>query len=440
MTAVAVHEDVRAIGTDAKWCMREGCGRLMARRTRRRICDVCIAHDEALKCCRDCGGKRTGLLFCASCAERRLVERDRTGARAPKPCERCGGAKEVGHGCCRYCLACKAAREEEHHRRTHCHHCGAEKSPGHGRKLCDACHAETVALQPCHVCGERKEKVHGSRVCLDCEEVAKWRTQQRRRARRGLGRKPCRRCLRPKGPGVCRIYCDACIAARAREEKAPRTCNKCHDRPVTTPLAKYCEPCREEGRKRRREASTESARRRRARPGYKEPKRRPKSKTHRSDPRLPSRPLADAITRLIERERRDNPVMSDMGSGGGGVNSNQMIVIERLFREYEAGVRAYTGWRAGERMTVSVAEADYVLMCAGWEWWDVWNEESVRRWRLRAQRVTHRPRTASKKAYRHVHETQFVGDLGPDLVELGRIADVFAGKRGVAAWPVAMAA
>jgi hypothetical protein len=141
--------------------------------------------------------------------------------------------------------------------------------------------------------------------------------------------------------------------------------------------------------------------------------------------RLPAYQLAVAIDRLIDLERRGNPYFE--GDQVGSQDSNQVVVLERLFPHvsHAASQRSLSAWRRGERETVDVCEADAILVNSPWLWWDVWNADTVRRYRWSLDRGVFKPRYPGAPPYFARLGRRFLGDLGTDWVELARIETVF---------------
>lgn len=105
-----------------------------------------------------------------------------------------------------------------------------------------------------------------------------------------------------------------------------------------------------------------------------------------AEPKIPARPLGEALDRLGERWRLcvvdpDNP----------GTLHGLALVCQ------QAGIwdrRAY-GWRTGERRRVRVFDADDVITRLDLLWFDVYNEDTVRNWMFEA--VSYQP---TKKGHR----------------------------------------
>jgi hypothetical protein len=144
--------------------------------------------------------------------------------------------------------------------------------------------------------------------------------------------------------------------------------------------------------------------------------------------RVPARQLATVIDRLIELERRQHSNPDHLNDETGP------IVLERVLPGFsqEAAQRALYAWRNGERERVAFDTADLVLTAGGWFWWEVWNEDTVRRyrWRFELCRVRRKKNHSTGKVYVNLVRTRIwhSGDLGPDYAELARIEALFTGS------------
>ncbi len=125
--------------------------------------------------------------------------------------------------------------------------------------------------------------------------------------------------------------------------------------------------------------------------------------------RVPARQLATACDEYVARE----------------VRLGNEDALGRLFAHMtvEAGQRALYAWRSGERVSVSLDEADAVLVALGLLWWDVWNEDTVRLWEYTFVRKRW---SRSRKRWERTRSWT-VGDRGPDLEELERVRVAFEG-------------
>jgi hypothetical protein len=86
-----------------------------------------------------------------------------------------------------------------------------------------------------------------------------------------------------------------------------------------------------------------------------------------SFPALPSKPLADAIDRMIVRRR--NPFAIPSRDKNGRVRD---VERESVCRLLHVSARTLGRWKTGEIPTVSFDFADRVLRDADWLWFDVW--------------------------------------------------------------------
>jgi hypothetical protein len=134
-------------------------------------------------------------------------------------------------------------------------------------------------------------------------------------------------------------------------------------------------------------------------------------------PTLPGLPLAAAVERMVRRavmaENGPGPVEDRERSGWGDETCRQLGISPRAFFR----------WRRG--LNVELGPADAVLTRSGLNWWDVWNEDTVRRPVLT---VVVAKRSRKKKTGRLYWETTHrlpYGDQGPDFEVLARVAAVF---------------
>ena len=122
---------------------------------------------------------------------------------------------------------------------------------------------------------------------------------------------------------------------------------------------------------------------------------------------LPSAQLAAAIDRRASRS--DLPAVCELA----GVHERQV-----------------TRWRRQEQPDIPAAVADQVLVGLDLLWWDVWNENTVRKPAIvvrtysRKQKVSH----GQRKPFRQCTRTIPYGDLGPDVATLDEIGRVFTGE------------
>lgn len=143
------------------------------------------------------------------------------------------------------------------------------------------------------------------------------------------------------------------------------------------------------------------------------------------DARLPALQLARAMDAHIRRKEAGNLWdalpwgMSSLDRSGGLTE----LCCER------AGIspRLLHRWRTGDTQRTTLATADGVLIEMGRHWWDVWNEETVRRPLLRVLHYEVRPRRKSRQLHlRQVSWTDY-GDAGPDHEVLAEVREVFEG-------------
>jgi hypothetical protein len=371
--------------------------------------------------------------------------------RNPKPCHGCGGRKEPGLGRgVMYCAACRQLREEGLLPKL-CR-CGASKPVGRGRRLCDACRdaERPPRLSPCRSCGGTEGKQPNRQYCDDCKALREWREKQRKHAIwETQRRKRCQRCGGPKGPGARRRLCDKCRAAKL----PPFKCGGCGRRNIMDSFARRCDECKatvvvELRRKRHREYQrrraaalvaagvpmpartyTPEQRRRQAEAARMQhwlratsEGRQPRRVINGTDvgrradlPRFPGRPLAVAIDHIRAGVEIYGTRMTD--------ETDRFMVS--FFERIGVSERAVTAWRTGERHA-SWDAADKVLVALDLQWWDVWNEDTVRTPAVVVrERIPHRKKGC---VYWETRRLIPYGDLGPDEAELRRIAHDFAGE------------
>jgi hypothetical protein len=90
-------------------------------------------------------------------------------------------------------------------------------------------------------------------------------------------------------------------------------------------------------------------------------------------------------------------------------------------------------WRIQERETVQFDTADKILCGLGLHFWDVWNEQTTRKWALTVR--VYRPpnkwspdKRAKRPRGRESVRAYFYGDLGPDLEAIARAELAFTGE------------
>jgi hypothetical protein len=122
---------------------------------------------------------------------------------------------------------------------------------------------------------------------------------------------------------------------------------------------------------------------------------------------VPTKPLAEAILHWIQRIGYSEPVAFD----------EVLHLSPRLLFH----------WRTGSKATVDFARADQLLLAMDRLYFDVYNEDTVRKPVIRAVVYRSRNKTVHNKVYR-IRERIAVcdyGDVGPDYAELERIRRVF---------------
>lgn len=347
-----------------------------------------------------------------------------------------------------------------------CRGCGGPKPKGRGVVLCDDCRATrrkkwkqgTWAPSPCRECGDPKPKGPGRQLCDDCRELVEWKRERKAAAKAAVTRQPCKDCGKPKGPGK-RLLCDAC-----REAREYRTCLRCHQPkirrgPTQEKLCDDCKPLRDadvrayqrERKRLYRQDPAKAARMKEANRRWREkvgstPAGRqqlnevsrmdyrirqlrngktlhavadaPKAVNVQSRTVLPGRPLAAAIHRLAASM---DPVE------GTSADDGYSAVVERAGKD----PRAVSAWGTGER-NVGLDIADEVLINLDLCWWEVWNEDTLRRPVVEARSYVFPLRArhnGGKKPTRTLQRTRLYGDLGPDLDELRRVERLMTGQQ-----------
>lgn len=243
-------------------------------------------------------------------------------------------------------------------RRQGCQRCGEPKPSGRGRLLCDVCRAGAKdrrrvrhreyydnLRQTCEGCGGEKPKGRGRRLCGDCADLGQWKITAKERAANLKKRKPCERCRRAKGPGSGRRYCQQC----RKELEVLRTpkCKRCLVRPVArdiSPHAKLCVTCRPIMVVPTEEATVI-----------------PK--------RVPSWPLATLLLRWVAQYQQEHGDQVTLGTGG----RRGTDPLESLGTQ----ARRLYSWINGESTTAQVDTVREILDRSAWNWWDVYNEDTV---------------------------------------------------------------
>lgn len=328
------------------------------------------------KPCVGCGGvkpKGRGLRYCEAC-ERKPVRVGQT------PCHGCGST-ENKRPMTHYCDECKALREwryktrrraGQRQNRKPCEHCGGRKGPGHGQRLCAACHEKLLTLPPCRVCKREPVRALRMRLCAECKEksVERKRQASARNARERYAADPQK------------------FVRRATESARRRKLDPAY-------RAEYAEKRRLRYRLRQQAKGRQI---RQVRPRGAPPQA--------IKAWLPGRPLAQVIDGLAE----------DVGL----CTVCEVAGIEE---------RSVTAWRRGER-SVSMEVADTVLTRLDLLWWEVWSEGSVRvplfevnvfAWQMKSLRGR---RVRTRVRLRCVP----YGDLGPDEQKLREVEGLMTGE------------
>ena len=136
---------------------------------------------------------------------------------------------------------------------------------------------------------------------------------------------------------------------------------------------------------------------------------------------LPSHQLAAAIDRMIlkadtPRVIFSGPVTNKLYSSGPGIRAG-LGLNERI----------HYGWRNGDRPTLGIDRADEILTRAGLFWWDVWNEDTVRRPVLTVTTYVRQTKMSRGRPYgcRATKRVVRYGDQGTDWTELRRIQELW---------------
>lgn len=231
-------------------------------------------------------------------------------------CKRCGEPKAPGMGV-RYCSSCKIIAEREANDR--------ERVRARNR-------ARTSEHRPCKDCGEQREPTQGT-YCVRCTVKNH--------------RRPCKGCetalVRPKTGA----YCGTCKEARRTGVKP---------QPVPVVSQRDLDIACIDARLKEELAGVELTLADRS--------------VGKEIPPLPAKPLAACIDRAVLRASRTlyNPEVKDAATGG----------VDRVCDAIGIAGRTLFAWRTGERKVVEFDKADSILQAAGWLWWDVWNERTVR--------------------------------------------------------------
>jgi hypothetical protein len=142
-------------------------------------------------------------------------------------------------------------------------------------------------------------------------------------------------------------------------------------------------------------------------------------------PKLPSRPLVFYIGALIEREQRRRIMAGDTKVPGmrDGVQP-----VEGVCKELGVDPRTWTRWRRGASTTVQWEQIDNILTRGEALWFDLFNEETVRKPKFLIEVVGYRNRKNGRGKItlgREIKRTFYIGDDGTDYDELNRIRELF---------------
>jgi hypothetical protein len=132
---------------------------------------------------------------------------------------------------------------------------------------------------------------------------------------------------------------------------------------------------------------------------------------------LPGAPLAAAFERALIRLR--NPYAAGESA------------VDQLFEQCGLQPRQIYAWRVGERRP-TLDPADRALIALDLLWWDVWNEDTVRRPVIEVRSYKFRDKRGhdgGRKPTRCIAARTPYGDLGPDWDELARIERLMTGQQ-----------
>lgn len=138
--------------------------------------------------------------------------------------------------------------------------------------------------------------------------------------------------------------------------------------------------------------------------------------------RVPSLPLVREIERAIDLQSKGDP-------GGMGENQNDRAT-EAVCARVGVADRILARYRNGAWPTVGLSKADGILVELGLLWWEVWNEQTVRKPVLEVTHWVLRERSPKgKRTYVSRERTRATryGDAGPDLAALERVRHAFEG-------------
>ena len=327
--------------------------------------------------------------------------------------------------------------------RKPCSKCGGPKPPGRGLRYCAECERKPDYNEPtqCHGCGST-DKRPKRQYCDECKALREWRLQTRRKAKRARTRKPCERCGRDKGPGRKKRICDRCRAAR----DAGPICRNCRQNPVRRPLANLCEPCAIGAAERRRVRHRESERRRRSRDTEAERERaRERARKRAADPikhahDLETRRMRYRINAAREgREQRPQRHLVVASTQETLPSAPLVAVIDRAAARTDIPTvcdllglheRQASRWRRGEQPAIPFDVADQVMTTMDVLWWEVWNEDTVRKPVLVVRLYQRKTKLSHGRhvSFRVCTRTIPYGDQGPDRATLAEIDRMMSGE------------
>lgn len=129
-------------------------------------------------------------------------------------------------------------------------------------------------------------------------------------------------------------------------------------------------------------------------------------------PSLPALPLAKAIQKQGQRRH-----------------------LHELFSSAGVSDRRYREWITGNSYRVEFGTADKILLSLGLHWWDVWNEDTVKRGAFKVQMYRYawhgRLGRKSRRRLRYCrwHDFRWYGPTsGPDFETLRVVAYAFTGE------------
>jgi hypothetical protein len=132
---------------------------------------------------------------------------------------------------------------------------------------------------------------------------------------------------------------------------------------------------------------------------------------------LPGRPLAAAVDRRAHR--------------GRDVFGRPTSRLEQICKEMGISERYVYAWRTGGR-DMALDSADKALIVLGLLWFDVWNEDTVRRPLIEVRCYQFRDKLSPRKERRYVirelTRRDWYGDAGTDWNELARVEALMTGE------------